>query len=111
MARRDDPSRKANDEPAALAGLARLADWWRELAMGREEPEGLNLAVAGVLVLLSVPYGIGAAVSLWFRALRPARFDVPVISVGNIVAGGAGKTPRPRQSPSGRARASESPIV
>ncbi len=93
MARRDDPGRKASDEPAVLTGLARLADWWRELAMGREEPEGLNLAVAGVLVLLSVPYGIGATVSLWFRALRPTRFDVPVISVGNIVAGGAGKTP------------------
>jgi tetraacyldisaccharide 4'-kinase len=93
MARRDDPSWKASDEPAALTGAARLADWWRELAMGREEPEGLNLAVAGVLVLLSVPYGIGAALSLWFRALRPTRFDVPVVSVGNIVAGGAGKTP------------------
>ena len=93
MVRRDDPSRKLSEEPAALTGLARLVDWWRELAMGREEPEGLNLAVAGVLVLLSVPYGIAAAVSLWFRALRPARFDVPVVSVGNIVAGGAGKTP------------------
>lgn len=93
MARRDDPSRKLSEEPAALTGLARVTNWWRELAMGREEPEGLNLAVAGVLVLLSVPYGIGAAVSLWFRALRPVRFDVPVVSVGNIVAGGAGKTP------------------
>jgi len=93
MARRDDPSRKASAEPAALTGFPRLADWWRGLAMGRDEPEGLNVAVAGVLVLLSVLYGIGAAVSLWFRALRPARFDVPVISVGNLVAGGAGKTP------------------
>jgi tetraacyldisaccharide 4'-kinase len=93
MARQDDPSRKLSEEPAALTGLARVTNWWRELAMGREEPEGLNLAVAGVLVLLSVPYGIGAAVSLWFRALRPVRFDVPVVSVGNIVAGGAGKTP------------------
>ena len=93
MARRDDPRWKATDEPAALTGLARLVDWWRGLAMGRDEPEGLNVAIAGVLVLLSVPYGIGAAVSLWVRSLRPARFDVPVISVGNLVAGGAGKTP------------------
>jgi len=93
MARRADPSRKLSEEPAALTGFARVTDWWRDLAMGREEPEGLNLAVAGVLVLLSVPYGIGAAVSLWLRAFRPARFDVPVVSVGNIVAGGAGKTP------------------
>ena len=93
MARRDDPSRKASDEPAVLTGLPRFVDWWRGLAMGREEPEGLNAAVAGVLVLLSVLYGIAAALLLWFRALRPARFDVPVVSVGNIVAGGAGKTP------------------
>ena len=93
MARRDDPSRKASDEPAVLTGLPRFVDWWRGLAMGREEPEGLNAVVAGVLVLLSVLYGIGAALLLWFRALRPARFDVPVVSVGNIVAGGAGKTP------------------
>jgi len=93
MARRDDASRKVSEEPAALTGLARFVDWWRGLAMGREEPEGLNAAVAGALVLLSVLYGIGSALSLWFRALRPARFDVPIVSVGNIVAGGAGKTP------------------
>jgi tetraacyldisaccharide 4'-kinase len=93
MAHRDDPSRKLSEEPATLTGLARVVDWWRGLAMGRDEPEGLNVAVAGVLVLLSVLYGIVAAVSLWVRAIRPARFDVPVISVGNLVAGGAGKTP------------------
>jgi tetraacyldisaccharide 4'-kinase len=93
MARRDDPSRKLSEEPAALTGFARFIDWWRGLAMGREKPEGLNVAAAGALVLLSVPYGIGAAMSLWVRAIRPARFDVPVISVGNLVAGGAGKTP------------------
>ena len=93
MARRDDASRKVSEEPAALTGLASFVDWWRGLAMGREEPEGLNAAVAGALVLLSVLYGIGSALALWFRALRPARFDVPIVSVGNIVAGGAGKTP------------------
>jgi tetraacyldisaccharide 4'-kinase len=93
MPRPDDRRREGNGEPAALTGLAGFANWWRRLAMGRDEPEGLNVAAAGVLVMLSVLYGVGAAASLWFRALRPARSDVPVISVGNIVAGGAGKTP------------------
>jgi tetraacyldisaccharide 4'-kinase len=61
--------------------------------MGGGEPRGLDAVAAGALVLLSVLYGIGAAFSLWFRALRPWRSPVPVISVGNLVAGGAGKTP------------------
>lgn len=82
-----------SEEPAALTGVARFVDWWRRLATGRETPRGANAVAAGILVLLSVPYGVASAASLWLRSLRPARFDVPVISVGNLVAGGAGKTP------------------
>jgi tetraacyldisaccharide 4'-kinase len=81
------------EQPATLTGVARLQDWWRGVAFGREQPRGAANILAGVLVLLSVLYGLAVAFSLWFRAARPARFDVPVISVGNIVAGGAGKTP------------------
>jgi len=93
MPRHDDRRRDGGREPATLTGFARLVDWWRGLATGRDEPRGMNVAAAGALVMLSVLYGIGALTSLWFRALRPARFDVPIISVGNLVVGGAGKTP------------------
>lgn len=93
MPRPDDRYREDDVEPAALTGLPGLTAWWRRLAMGQDEPEGLNVAAAGVLVMLSIVYGIGALVSMWLRSLRPVSCDVPVISVGNIVAGGAGKTP------------------
>lgn len=39
----------------------------------------------------SVLYGLGATLHRWFA--MPKRASVPVISIGNIVAGGAGKTP------------------
>jgi tetraacyldisaccharide 4'-kinase len=81
------------EEPATLTGAARLANWWRRVATGPERPTGWDAVAAGALVFLSIPYGLVASASLWLRAMRPARFDVPVISVGNLVAGGAGKTP------------------
>ena len=93
MPRPNESHPYSDGEPAALTGLAGFVDWWRRLAMGPGEPRGPHAVAAGALVMLSVLYGIGAAVSLWLRAIRPARTAVPVISVGNIVAGGAGKTP------------------
>jgi tetraacyldisaccharide 4'-kinase len=80
-------------EPVTLTGMPMAADWWRRVtregaALGRRDS-----VLLGVLVMLSLPYGIASSLLLWLRALRPARADVPVISVGNIVAGGAGKTP------------------
>ena len=93
MPPRDEQRREASAEPATLTGFAGFVDWWRRLTDGREEPRGLNVAAAGALVMLSVLYGIGALASLWLRSLRPVRSTVPVISVGNMVAGGAGKTP------------------
>lgn len=69
------------------------AEWWSAVARGRHEPRGAGVALEGCLVLLSVLYGIGASSSLWVRSLRPVRAGVPVISVGNLVAGGTGKTP------------------
>lgn len=53
--------------------------WWR-----RGHPAGLALAPVGAL------YGLAAG----HRLGRPgARVDVPVVCVGNLVVGGAGKTP------------------
>jgi tetraacyldisaccharide 4'-kinase len=47
--------------------------------------------LAAILWPVSLLYGLGAAAN---RALqRPTRLPVPVIVVGNVIAGGAGKTP------------------
>lgn len=70
-----------------------FVEWWNGVARGRQEPRGAGLVLEWCLVLLSVVYGIGSASSLWIRSLRPARVAVPVVSVGNLVAGGTGKTP------------------
>ncbi|MBM3307163.1 MAG: tetraacyldisaccharide 4'-kinase [Candidatus Eisenbacteria bacterium] len=68
-------------------------EWWSAVARGRVRPSGVGAALEGCLVVLSVLYGMGSAVSLWVRSARPARAGVPVISVGNLVVGGTGKTP------------------
>jgi tetraacyldisaccharide 4'-kinase len=66
---------------------------WAELAGGRRRPTGSEAAAVGLLTLLSVPYGIAASVIQWIVSARPSRLRVPVISVGNLVVGGTGKTP------------------
>ncbi|MBD3347583.1 MAG: tetraacyldisaccharide 4'-kinase [Candidatus Eisenbacteria bacterium] len=66
---------------------------WSEIATGRREARGASAVLLGLLVLLSVPYGIATAITQWVRAGRSSRLDVPVISVGNLVVGGTGKTP------------------
>jgi tetraacyldisaccharide 4'-kinase len=66
------------------AALARL--WWRK------EPS----ALAWMLWPLSCLYGAVTVLRRWAYALgwlRTERAPVPVIVVGNLVAGGAGKTP------------------
>lgn len=67
--------------------------WWSGVAWGREEAHGLRLALFGALVFLSIVYGIVSSIAMWLRSVRRTRFNVPVISVGNLVVGGTGKTP------------------
>jgi tetraacyldisaccharide 4'-kinase len=85
----------ALDERSVTASGERktLVEWWNAVARGRQEPRGAGAALEGCLVMLSVLYGMAASSSQWARSLRPARVGVPVISVGNLVAGGTGKTP------------------
>lgn len=71
----------------------RLTEWWRDLARGDRAEVWPRAAGIGFLVLLSVLYGIASSLALWLRSLAPRRVRVPVISVGNVVAGGTGKTP------------------
>jgi tetraacyldisaccharide 4'-kinase len=72
---------------------SRMNAWWSGVAWGREEAHGAKLAVFGALVFLSLLYGIASSIGLWLRSVRRTRFSVPVISVGNLVVGGTGKTP------------------
>lgn len=49
-----------------------------------------------LLYPLSLAYGLGSAVRNWLynrQYFRSVRFDFPVISIGNLTAGGTGKTP------------------
>jgi tetraacyldisaccharide 4'-kinase len=80
------------DAPVPSPG-GRFSTWWSAVAWGREEARGPQVALFGALVFLSLIYGIATSFSLWLRSVRPARFGVPVISVGNLVVGGTGKTP------------------
>jgi len=72
---------------------SRVVSWWTEIAVGRREARGVSTALFGLLVLLSVPYGLVTAFVQWVRAWRSVSLGVPVISVGNVVVGGTGKTP------------------
>lgn len=62
-----------------------IAFWWR-----RDEPVWAEAAL-WPLSLASLGYRAGAALKR--GGIRPVRAGAPVISIGNLVVGGAGKTP------------------
>jgi tetraacyldisaccharide 4'-kinase len=62
-----------------------IAFWWR-----RDEPAWAEAAL-WPLSLASFGYRAGAALKR--RGIKPVRAGAPVISIGNLVVGGAGKTP------------------
>lgn len=69
------------------------AGWWRDMAYGRAEVRPPALYVVWVLVFCSILYGIASFLVLRLRSRRAVLPPVPVISVGNLVVGGTGKTP------------------
>ncbi len=71
----------------------RVAEWWGTVAGGRRDVKSFALPVMWFLTFVSVPYSIAVFAVLHLRSMRPARIDVPIISVGNMVVGGTGKTP------------------
>ena len=71
----------------------RVAEWWGAVAGGRRSVKHPALLLMWLLTLVSLPYSIAVFVVLRLRAMHPAGVDVPVISVGNMVVGGTGKTP------------------
>src|SRR5690348_11247720 len=81
---RSSPSCSREPRRRILAGVGRgrgVSLWWRE-----EQP-WWTLALAP----LSFAYGVGARAHRLLA--RPVKARVPVISIGNLTAGGAGKTP------------------
>lgn len=69
---------------------------WLESRLAAEEEDPLPLALRAALTVLSwayhglylvdrMPYGLG-----WRRSIHPG---VPIVGLGNLVAGGTGKTP------------------
>jgi len=55
-----------------------------------------NLLIRILLLPFSLLYGLGVSINnLFYRweVLKPFRFSLPIISVGNLTVGGSGKTP------------------
>ncbi len=67
--------------------------WWRDVAYARTDVRPPGLYAVWFLVFCSVVYGIISFLAMRLRARGAVSATVPVISVGNLVVGGTGKTP------------------
>lgn len=65
---------------------------WRRVVSGDAHGPGASLA-RGVLSALAWPYGVAVSVRDAVRSGGGLHVELPVISVGNLTAGGTGKTP------------------
>lgn len=70
-----------------------VSAWWRDVVYDRTVVRPPGLYAVWFLVFCSIVYGIISFVALRLRARDAAGAAVPVISVGNLVVGGTGKTP------------------
>lgn len=59
----------------------------------RREESALRRAALAPLLLAEGPYRLGARLHRWLRTRRQVRLPAQVVSVGNLLAGGSGKTP------------------
>ncbi len=69
---------------------------WARAIMSGQRQDATARAVRLLLAVLAWFYAFVVAVRNWLydhRYLRATRFSVPIICVGNITAGGTGKTP------------------
>ena len=46
-----------------------------------------------IISLLLIPFSYIWLLASFLNKKKPKKFDIPVIKIGNVVAGGAGKTP------------------
>jgi tetraacyldisaccharide 4'-kinase len=88
----------ASSEPAPTPALSRSGGVRHHyLALLRGERRGIGAAVQRlVLSVAALPYGLAVRlrnIAYDRRWLRTSRAGVPVVSVGNLTAGGTGKTP------------------
>ncbi len=84
------PKRTAPPRPPERRSISA---WWRDVVYARTVVRPPALFAVWFLVFCSLVYGIISFLAMRLRARGATNATVPVISVGNLVVGGTGKTP------------------